>query len=598
MDLGIASKGNLKEKMHYQYKNQVLMRSIRVQLRYDKATNYIHTNVGYVVDTLSDHSLAFEGTWSNGRGGMGQTWPKISFFIPNTPIQVGVETFLLTELNGSMKGSINQTESYQVSSSSTYYGLIKVAEDNVCEPIGKNRDAKLELEGNIEVSYGIRADVGIPFVFDVFAEGSLGARLKGSFAMLGGNDEMGSIHDCERCLDGDIELFIKEDVGVDARIVSTITGHDLVYRWNIAEKALKIGDFYASYREEADGGVECGFGPCPHLRYKVTVYVKKPDGKAAANAHVSAIYPDQRMDAATANEEGVAELYLPDGDNILKGKTTGLSGSIHVAVDGKPTETVLPLEEIKTILFMINEAFYSHADDLIEGLKERYPEAQFVYYADLLNPIDQNEERIVEYGLSKGDIFVDVSKARFVSSASFYRDDCSGCKEDSGAIHAYPYRIEMRFRIYRIVNDYDGLRANDYAVADVLYDPRGLGWPYAREPRINLTTNPEFSSIEKHAYLSFSETKYNDDFEIEGYSFDFLRYRTNSIFEEYASVYDAIIDTDTIRSRIIDYGLGQIDFILELMFEEKDAEGYIPVLPYEIDLINGDIEGFENVTTE
>ena len=386
VDLGIASSGNLQGKMHYQYKNQVLMRSIHVQFRYDKATNYFHTNVGYFVDTLWEASLAFEGTWSNGRGGMGHTWPKISFFIPNTPIQVGVETFLLTELNGSMKGSLSQTESFRVSSSSTYYQLVKVAEDNVCEPTGKTSDAKLELEGSVEASYGVRADIGIPFVVDVFAEGSLGARAKGTLAMLGETEDEDSIHDCEHCLDGDIEVFAKVNVGVDARIVTTITGKDLVYRWEIAELAIKVGDFYASYREGADGGVECGFGPCPHLRWKVKVTVMTEEDGPAQYAYVNAKYPDGRTDRKMTDEQGVAVFYLPNGDNTLNCAHQGEKGSGHAFVEDGPTTAKLDLED-KRQLFVCYRFWADHVNtyphfDFTEVqniLQMNYPDAVYIH---------------------------------------------------------------------------------------------------------------------------------------------------------------------------------------------------------------------------
>ena len=38
--------------------------------------------------------------------------------------------------------------------------------------------------------------------------------------------------------------------------------------------------------------------------------------------------------------------------------------------------------------------------------------------------------------------------------------------------------------------------------------------------------------------------------------------------------------------------LGQIDLIMQLMIEGRDAEGYIPVYPYEIKYVSGDPEVF------
>lgn len=441
VELGVAAKGNL----HYQYKNQLLMRSIHVQFRYDKATNFFHTNVGYIVDTLWDASLAFEGNWSNGREGMGQTWPAISFFIPNTPIQVGVETFLRTELNGSMKGRLSQTESFQMGSSSTYYEMFKVAENNVCEPIGKTGDAKLELEGSVEVAYGVRADIGIPFVVDVFAEGSLGVRATGNLAMLGDKVDEDSIHDCNHCVDGDIEAFAMLDVGVDARIVTTITGKDLVYSWNVAERTVKVGDFYASYRKEVDGGVECGFGPCPHLRWKVIVTVKTQEDEPAEYAYVNAKYPDGRTDKKMTDKQGVAVFYLPNGDNTLNCIYQGEKGNGHAYVEDGPTTAKLKLEDKQQLFvcycFWKGDVNYSYSSssnfdfsEVYNILQMNYPDAVYIRsdeWNSHIQGIPQSFSGIIKgnytsaglnevYGVAEGDVILFVEASSDEISGGYY----------------------------------------------------------------------------------------------------------------------------------------------------------------------------------
>lgn len=440
VDLGIAGSGNIQGKMHYQYQTQVLMRSIHVKLRYDKETNYLFSDVEYFVDTSWEASLGFEGTWSNGRGGMGQTFPVVSFFIPQTPIQVGVETFFLTELNGSMKGTLSQTESFHVGISTVHEGILLLKEESVCEPIGKQSEAKLELEGSAEVSFGIRADIGIPFVVDVFLEGAMGARAVGKLDLLGGEDSEDYIHDCDRCLDGDVEVFARVNAGIDARIVTTLTGKDLVYRKQIAELSVKVGDFYASFREWADGGVEYGTGPCPHLRWRVTVTVDTEEDGPAQYAYVNATYPDGRTDRKMTGEDGVAVFYLPNGDNVLTCSHQGERGNGHAWVEDGPATAKLKLEERRQLfvcyLFYDGSGSPSYAgSDFTEVqniLQMNYPDAVYVHIDEWLSHVENSPngnlvfanytaEGLSEaYGVSEGDVILLVRASQANSNVRGY----------------------------------------------------------------------------------------------------------------------------------------------------------------------------------
>ena len=568
VDLGIASTGNLQGKMHYKYKNQVLLRSIHVQFLFDEKTNYLHTNIGYFVDTLWDASLAFEGTWSNGRGGMGHTWPKISFFIPNTPIQVGVETFLLTELNGSMKGGMNQTESFQVSSSSTYYEFVKVADDSICEPIGKTSDAKLELEGSIEVSYGVRADIGVPFVIDVFAEGALGARATGTLAMLGETDDEDSVHDCERCLDGDIEVFGKVNVGVDARIVTTITGKDLVYRWEVAELAVKIGDFYASYREGADGGVECGLGPCPHLRWKVTAKVMTQEDDPAQYVYVKAKYPDGRTDERMTDEQGVAVFYLPNGDNLLNCTYQGKKGSSHAYVKDGPTMTTLNLEDNGS--FYINYPYNEQGNDsdsypeLRQQLELMFPDATFV-------SAESVAELLLSDAIAPGDILLDVKYGAPESSYGKWEDDNLSDGNDSniwGESGGWVY-METR-RVFQYEDK--RLDSHCYFSLDITYDGPYKAWLAKPQPMstdaFRMTVNVDVSAMYDDSFVLIG-------YEVEGTGTPLRMNERTALSHPYSTDVSSIYSMPSQRNMIVKE-IYRLQTMVECMMDGADLRQEYP----------------------
>lgn len=70
--------------------------------------------------------------------------------------------------------------------------------------------------------------MGFQFVANVFMDGAVGARLSGKADVVEshGDGEAASIHDCPKCLDGDIQVFARGNIGVDLEALEYIAKKD------------------------------------------------------------------------------------------------------------------------------------------------------------------------------------------------------------------------------------------------------------------------------------------------------------------------------------------------------------------------------------
>jgi len=592
----------------YNYGTEIHITSINVRMYYRKETGYFYGDVSFDYSKKEENSLQFAGTWSNGENGMGEIWPGLVGFIPGTPLIWKIEPFQLIEASGTINGKIGYTESRQIGFCLERSEAGDVFGSSYNKILGNSSDSSVELEGKVESSLGIRASVGVKKVVNLFMDGAVGVRLNGKIDVLEAQDESdaGSIHDCRKCLDGDIAVFVKGNVGLNFEILELLSDKGVVLRFVTNEASTKIGDFYASYRDEAEQKATCGIGECPYKRYKVSVAVQQPDGKPAAGANVSATYPDQRKDAATANEDGIAILYLPDGDNLLYGKKTGMTGSSRVIVDGKPTEAVLKLEETDTVLIMINtdENRHEPCAELEEGLKKLYPEAVIGYYSeDGRSVLLDKNVWITEYELAQGDIVLDVYESIPANNTALYTDDCAACTE-VGGIHGTPYcSYAINFnRIIKMNYPEEQLEMKMYSAVWISFHINGPSYAWSRwsgelpSGRDCPTFNKEYSEEWASMNLYFETGTYNELFEEdyeEGYKY--VYYSTNPEFGVYADAYEAVCDINNIGTCLTDTALGQIDIVMQLMFEDKDAKGYIPVLPYPVEYMLGEIEGLGDI---
>ncbi len=403
---------------------QLAVKQIRVQFKYSAADKYFFADAALDMEESTSYSVEFEGRYSNGRGGMGKSWPVFFFPIPGTPIKVGGEFFQMTTLSGAMKGSFEQSADFSMGFSGQVQNLAYYEPEPYCVSAAKSSDASLELEGTAEIMYGLRLDIGVPFVVDVFLDGGVGVRANGALDLVEAPVDEDSVHDCTRCLDGDVELFGKSTCGIDARLLSTITGYDLTIRKDLAEITAKVGDFYASWRTGEDSEVEYGWGECPHLRWRVLVTVLTQEGDAAEGATVYAQYPDGRSDSKLTDGTGQAEFFLPSGDNLLNCSHAGQRGNAHCPVSQNPGTATLQLEDKRQIFvdyqFLRDSIVQDYTDfeELYSTISQAYPDAQWIRADNW----DHGQASTIynnyslagvqeAYGVSPGDIIIKVSAA-------------------------------------------------------------------------------------------------------------------------------------------------------------------------------------------
>lgn len=574
----------------YNFSTEVHITSINVQMLFNADNGYFYSDISFNWDKIEENAISFSGTWSNGSNGMGHTWPGIKGIIPGTPLMWQIEPFQLNELSGTYSGKTTYSEARIVgfcyengTSGNKGQGYNKL--------LGNSHESSIELEGKLESSVGLRVKAGVPLVVNVFMDGAIGASLSGKLDIMSseGDGEKAEIHDCYKCIDGDISVFVKGNIGIDFEIIEVVADKGLVFRFATGDVSIKIGDFYASYRDDSEINIECGKGECPYKRYKVTVHVWKEDGGPASNAFVTATYPDGRAGGGVhADNKGIAIIYLPSGDNLLEGELSGLTGTAHVIVNDKPTETSLQLTETAPILILINHYNGVTWPELEEGLKELYPAARIEYYeepvfcSDILQLPDY--KNLQDYGAVKGDIVLDISMA-VPQSLSYHWE----YGELYDYLHGNVYS-EFHATFYRM-GENGGINKCKYAFL-------GVQWGWDRSS--SMIAEEHYSELEgwplnwERHFINFYNTTLDKRHEYDQTEFFSVSYQPDSgIFNEYSTLNTYLYNLGNIRKAQTDYALGRTDLIMQLMIEGRDADGYIPVYPYKIVSVTGNPEGFD-----
>lgn len=364
---------------HYDSSHVLAIKTVHVEFKFSAKDAYYYTGVWFDYETVWDGSLEFEGTWSSSASGLSWSWPRMQRFIPYTPIAVYIEANLDVSLSGSMGGKISQGESRTTGFTCelTERGSAPIKYDTLN---GKRSNVSMELEGSAETTIGIECGIGIPHVAEAYVEARAGAQAVGALDLLetGSETNADEIHDCRKCIDGDVNLVYRLNSGLKATLFKEIANKKLEWNWYEGENAIKIGDFYASYRDDSGVQVELGAGECPHRRYRVDIAVQMPSGDRAGFARVKAVYPDQRTAETTMDAGGEGVLYLPSGDNVLSASLTGYRGEMHAAVEDRPASAAIRLEEAENQVYIIYDLSYNNL--YTEGTTN---DDNVIYYDDI-----------------------------------------------------------------------------------------------------------------------------------------------------------------------------------------------------------------------
>lgn len=299
------------------------LRNTRVQLRYsawDKYFSYdVSTRLILDVHTSLDCSGVIKAD---------KELPLLKVPVGTTGFAFGLQAVGAVNLSATASGQWGVVYEYDLGAS--YYpdkGM-----NTYFTPVSKANDGELSFEGSFELSVGIKATFGIPNVVNAYIQGDAGWEMTGEFAEI---ESVGTgaeyIHGCEKCIDGDVNFFVRASAGISADILKETVNIDLGLKRDIAEKKWKLGDFYCALDD--DKLYVFGWTECPYKRWKVEVKVQDEDGNPVNDAEVYYTDTDGTTDYYYTNAQGVATFYLLDGTYTMKCMYEGREYSKQIFVD-------------------------------------------------------------------------------------------------------------------------------------------------------------------------------------------------------------------------------------------------------------------------
>ena len=233
------------------------------------------------------------------------------FPVPGLYISIEPAVSFEGEIKVSFGASIETQFGFSVSSSEGYKDLSKAAEIKTELKVKGKLFIGLKVTGKVKL-LGAVAEGGI--------SGKIGPEISAEFAETGNNEDYK--HDCGTCLKGEIN-YIK-GISVYAKFFNS---DKLKFEWS-ASKSYKGGDFYYSFDYN-----QFGFTTCPHITYKVTVAVRDKGKKPVSGATVNG--------TETTDSNGIAILYLPNGNHSITASYSGQAESTVLTVNNAATSAEL-----------------------------------------------------------------------------------------------------------------------------------------------------------------------------------------------------------------------------------------------------------------
>lgn len=233
--------------------------------------------------------------------------------VPGLYISIEPAVSFEGEIEVSFGASVETQFGFSVSSSEGYKDLSKAAEIKTELKVKGKLFIGLKVTGKVKL-LGAVAEGGI--------SGKIGPEISAEFAETGNNEDYK--HDCGTCLKGEIN-YIK-GISVYAKFFNL---DKLKFEWS-ASKSYKGGDFYYSFDYN-----QFGFTTCPHITYKVTVAVRDKSKKPVSGATVNG--------TETTDSNGIAILYLPNGNHSITASYSGQAESTVITVNNAATSAELVL---------------------------------------------------------------------------------------------------------------------------------------------------------------------------------------------------------------------------------------------------------------
>lgn len=207
---------------------------------------------------------------------------------------------------GGVRFDINMRTGMEVGSRLGWGGLDLFVNNKSTMPTTQFRG--FSLQGSVFVGFAGGLSVNVFKIFGVAAELESGLVLTGTLTSGHYWDGGRKYHACKdfTCLDGDVSYkLLGYSLSVSAGVFSKGVSGDFM-------PTVQITPFYYSGTYDDSAATNC-----PHWGYRLYVHVKDHKDKAVAGAEVTYSIDDKQyesLSSAKTNSEGVATLYLPEGE--------------------------------------------------------------------------------------------------------------------------------------------------------------------------------------------------------------------------------------------------------------------------------------------
>ena len=370
------------------FETYITVQSVTVKLRFSREHMQLFCDIW--TDTTYGGSADFEGEWNPDK------WTKTLTVLPlriGALINVPVEINAVASASGKTDSHVEFKESKRTGFTSTVskQNCAYQPIDQVLTPMSFANSYFGQMEAQANLGLEIKPTLSLGFLGRFYASCTAGINITAHMAPPVEIPEDGSdkIHDCDLCVDGDVNWFLNLGVGIETRlsevleeIVMIEDAPELLEEMDVEDELQsditaarfggKITDFYVTMR---DGNWDFGWGECINSRYKTTVTITDSGGNPAANAKLTAYLPDGRQEEAAADQEGIAVVYLPVGENELSGATEKETGRCTVQIEDQPAEAEISLRENKLYISVnITTSAYSSIQNTLASL---FPDAVF-----------------------------------------------------------------------------------------------------------------------------------------------------------------------------------------------------------------------------
>ena len=326
-----------------------------------------------------------DGSWKLGKDGAGIPWVTPRLRIGTTPLYVQCGITSRLELSGKLEGEANFYHLYHA-------GVHYNTDSGLSGEFNKDEDTKSgkgSLEGSVLLAVDGKLSLGVPVLLEGFVDATVGVEFTGKMDLWDYDavpeDNPDCIHNCEKCIDGDVNLVYGCGVGVRSDLVDWILDDEKQLRLDIVpETRKKLTDFYCSFDE--NDGVEFGWGPCPKKgwRTELTVTEEHADGSQVAYSGVIKFdFEDNRHRVLYTDQNGYVIDYFPEGNYDITFVHAGVEHQKKITIAGGPIDTDYLIEMPKVQYTLSWSESAAEQDSTLKAIEDnlssRYPGGNKIY---------------------------------------------------------------------------------------------------------------------------------------------------------------------------------------------------------------------------